>query len=169
MWQYWKVCMAKTTKNRPSIAEIDNMSVWHSMNKQSLYNSFLLHFHTRTFIVCYPSPLSRLYRQALSLLPQYYCECCPHPRNYHGVWHKINPITTVVPSSPSPCSSLNCITKFGYCQDMLPVICLWCKSIVTRRLKLRSHRFHIKVMYLYVKFDDEIKMDSLRISSIISD
>jgi len=45
--------------------------------------------------------------------------------------------------------------------------------IVTKRLRLESRGFRYKVAlylsYLHIKFDDEIKWESLRISSIIYD
>ena len=72
---------------------------WHSTTNKSLYNSFIALSYSHVCSICYLSPLPRLHHQAPSLLPQYYCQCCPHPHNYRC-------ITMVVPSSPYQFSSL---------------------------------------------------------------
>jgi len=71
-----------------------------------LCNSFIAFSHSRVHSIRHPSPLLWLHRKAPSPYPWYYRECYPHPRNYRGVCHKINPITALILLYPSPCSSL---------------------------------------------------------------
>jgi len=76
------------------MAEVDSMGdIWRlSSHYKTVFIAFS-HSHIHSTL----SPLPRLYSKALSLLPRYYHECYPHPRNYRGVCHKIGPITAVSP------------------------------------------------------------------------